>query len=193
MARGPLIILSGPSGSGKSTVIKRLLADPPGRLRLSVSATTRAPRPDEREAVDYYFWTREEFERKLAAGEFLEYAVVHGLNYYGTLRVEVEQHLAAGRGVVLDIDVQGAEQVRRQCPDHASIFLFTPIEELERRLRHRGTEDEATIRRRLESARRELARAPEFHYQIINQDLDKATAELRAIVAGLFARTNDAG
>jgi len=193
MPRGPLIILSGPSGSGKSTVIQRLLADPPGPLRLSVSATTRPPRPDEREGVDYYFWTREKFERKLAAGEFLEHAVVHGVDYYGTLRAEVEPHLAAGRGVVLDIDVQGAEQVRRECPDHVSVFLLTPIEELERRLRNRGTEDEATICRRLESARRELARAGEFHYQIINQDLDKATADLRAIVAGLFARARDAG
>src|SRR5262249_36350376 len=106
---------------------------------------------------------------------------------------EVEPHLAAGRGVILDIDVQGAQQVRRQCPDHTSIFLYTPLEELERRLRHRGSEDEATIRRRLESARRELAPAPEFHYQIINQDLDQATGELRSIVAGLFARGTDAG
>jgi len=89
--------------------------------------------------------------------------------------------------------VQGAEQIRRKCPDHTSIFLFTPIEELERRLRLRGTEDEPTIRRRLESARRELARAPEFQYQIINQDLDQATAELRSLVAGLFARSDDAG
>ena len=193
MPRGPLIILSGPSGSGKSTVIKRLLADPPGPLRLSVSATTRAPRPDEREGVDYYFWTRPEFERKLAAGEFLEHAIVHGVDYYGTLRSEVGPHLAHGRGVVLDIDVQGAEQVRRHCPDQTSIFLLTPLDELERRLRGRGTENEATIRRRLESARRELARAPEFHYQITNQDLDKATAELREIVAGLFARGCDAG
>jgi guanylate kinase len=193
MARGPLIILSGPSGSGKSTVIKRLLADPPGPLRLSVSATTRPPRPGEREDVDYHFWTRDEFERKLAAGEFLEYAVVHGADYYGTLRAEVEPHLAAGRGVLLDIDVQGAEQVRRKCPEHASIFLLTPIEELERRLRNRGTEDETKIRRRLESSRQELARAGEFHYQIINQDLDKTTAELRAIVAGLFSRARDAG
>jgi guanylate kinase len=193
MPRGPLIILSGPSGSGKSTVIKRLLADPPGPLRLSVSATTRPPRPDEREGVDYYFRTREEFEKKLAAGEFLEHAVVHGADYYGTLWAEVEPHLAAGRGVILDIDVQGAEQVRKQCPEQTSIFLHTPLEELERRLRRRGTEDEPTIRRRLESARRELARAGEFHYQIINQDLDKATADLRAIVAGLFARARDAG
>src|SRR6188474_709298 len=134
MARGPLIILSGPSGSGKSTVIKRLLADPPGPLRLSVSATTRKPRPDERDGVDYYFWTREEFERKLAAGAFLEHAVVHGVDYYGTLRDEVDPHLAAGSGVILDIDVQGAEQIRRRCPNHSSIFLFTPLVELERRL-----------------------------------------------------------
>src|SRR5437773_11766136 len=104
MPRGPLITLSGPSGSGKTTVIQRLLADPPGPLRLSVSATTRPPRPGERDGVDYHFWTREQFERKLAAGEFLEHAVVHGHDYYGTLRAEVEPYLQRGQGVILDID-----------------------------------------------------------------------------------------
>src|SRR3989442_12878512 len=136
MPRGPLIILSGPSGSGKTTVIQRLLADPPGPLRLSVSATTRPPRPDEREGVDYYFWTRDEFERRLTAGEVLEHAVVHGANYYGALRAEVQPHLAAGRGVILDIDVQGAEQVRRQYPGQRAIFLFYPPGEVGRRPPH---------------------------------------------------------
>src|SRR5205809_3719473 len=107
MPRGPLIILSGPSGSGKSTVIQRLLADPPGPLRLSVSATTRPPRPGEVDGRDYYFWTRDRFEAELRAGAFLEHAVVHGANYYGTLRSEVEPDLERGTGVILDIDVQG--------------------------------------------------------------------------------------
>jgi len=188
-----LIIVSGPSGSGKSTVIKRLLADPPGPLRLSVSATTRPPRPGERDGVDYHFWTREQFEAELAKGAFLEHAVVHGTNYYGTLRNEVAPYLTAGTGVVLDIDVQGAEQVRRACPEHTSVFLSTAPEELERRLLLRDTEDKLTIRRRLESARRELAQATTYQYHIINDDLDRATAELRAIVAGLYSRSRDAG
>src|SRR5262249_34386557 len=159
--------------------------DPPGPLRLSVSATTRAPRPDERKGVDYYFWTRDEFERNLTAGGFRAHAGVHGVGYYGSLGAGDRPPLARVWGRVLRVGVQGAQQVRRQRPDHTSIFLYTPLEELERRLRHRGSEDEATIRRRLESARRELARAAEFHYQIINQDLDQATGELRSIVAGL--------
>jgi guanylate kinase len=194
MARGPLIILSGPSGSGKSTVIQRLLADPPGPLRLSVSATTRPPRPGEVEGKDYYFWTPDRFQQALTAGAFLEHAAVHGRNQYGTLRAEVEPHLAAGTGVVLDIDVQGAEQVRTVSPEHVSIFLKGPsIEEDERRLRARGTEDDATIRRRLETARAELAHAGGYQYQVTNDDLDRAVAEVRRIVAREFERTRDAG
>src|SRR5262245_29104824 len=121
LMNGPLIILSGPSGSGKSTVIRRLLADPPGPLRLSVSATTRPSRSGEVDGVDYHFWPRDRFERELTAGAFLEHALVHG-NYYGTLRAEVEPHLREGCGVILDIDVQGAAQVRQACPDHLSVF-----------------------------------------------------------------------
>jgi len=190
--RGPLIILSGPSGSGKSTAIRGLLADPPGPLRLSVSATTRVPRAGERDGVDYHFWTRERFEEDLAAGAFLEHALVHG-NYYGTLRSEVEPHLRDGRGVVLDIDVQGAEQVRRQCPEHVSVFLLAPsLDEYERRLRLRGTEDEATIQHRLAAARSELAQAASYQYQIMNDDLPTATAALRTIVAREFERRRDA-
>jgi len=192
--RGPLVILSGPSGSGKSTVIRRLLADPPGPLRLSVSATTRPARPGEIEGRDYYFWTRDRFEKELAAGAFLEHAVVHGTNYYGTLNSEVEPYLARGEGVVLDIDVQGAEQVRRSRPDHLSVFLMAPsMDEYERRLRARGTEDEANIRRRLQAARDELARAAGYQYQITNDDLARAAAELRDVVAREFERTRDAG
>jgi guanylate kinase len=193
VARGPLIILSGPSGSGKSTVIQRLLADPPGPLRLSVSATTRPPRPGEVDGVDYHFWTREKFERELNAGAFLEHAVVHGTNYYGTLRAEVEPYLDRGVGVILDIDVQGAEQVRRLCPDHVSVFLLAPtLAEYERRLVVRG-EDPAGIRRRMETARAELALAAGYQYQITNDDLARATAELRGVVGREFERAHDAG
>jgi guanylate kinase len=194
MARGPLIILSGPSGSGKSSVIQRLLVDPPGPLRLSVSATTRPPRPGEVEGKDYYFWTLDRFERELAAGSFLEHAAVHGANYYGTLRAEVEPYLAAGSGVILDIDVQGADQVRRVWPDQVSVFLKGPsVEEYERRLRARGTEDDATIRRRLDTARAELAQADGYQYQVTNDNLDRAVAELRQIVSREFERARDAG
>src|SRR2546421_6481564 len=112
----PLFILSGPSGSGKSTVLKRLLAGAGVPLRLSVSATTRAPRPGETEGVDYYFWTRDQFEAEVKAGAFLEWAKVHG-NCYGTLRGEVDPWRRQGVGVILDIDVQGAAQVRRLCPE----------------------------------------------------------------------------
>jgi guanylate kinase len=192
--RGPLIILSGPSGSGKSTVIQRLLADPPGPLRLSVSATTRPPRPGEVDGKDYHFWTRDRFERELAAGAFLEHATVHGTDWYGTLRAEVEPYLDRGTGVVLDIDVQGAEQVRRLWPGHVSVFLKAPsMEEYARRLRARGTEDDAAIRRRLGTARAELAHAAGYQYQVINDDLARAAAELRQIVAREFERTRDAG
>jgi guanylate kinase len=192
MPYGPLIILSGPSGSGKSTVIKRLLADPPGPLRLSVSATTRPRRAGEVDGVDYHFWTRDRFAAELADGSFLEHAVVHG-NDYGTLRSEVEPYLSKGDGVILDIDVQGAEQVRRICPEHVSVFLKTPtLGEYERRLRQRGTEDEAAVQRRLTNARAELAHADGYQYQIINGDLATAVAELRAIVAREFERTRNA-
>lgn len=191
--KGPLIIVSGPSGVGKSTIIQRLLADPPGPLRLSVSATTRAGRRGEQEGVHYYFWTPERFAAEVAAGAFLEHAVVHGQNY-GTLRTEVDPHRRVGTGVVLDIDVQGAEQVRRVEPDHVSVFLRAPsLDEYERRLRNRGTEDEAKIQRRLSAARSELALADSYSYQIVNEDVDTATAELRTLVADQFARARHAG
>jgi guanylate kinase len=190
---GPLIIVSGPSGVGKSTIIQRLLADPPGPLRLSVSATTRAPRPTERDGVDYHFRSNERFTDAVAAGAFLEHAVVHG-NNYGTLRSEVDPHRQAGMGVLLDIDVQGAEQVRRVVPDHVSVFMRAPsLEEYERRLRQRATESEPAIERRLAAARAELALAPTYSYQIVNEDLNTAIVELRAIVADQFARVRDDG
>jgi guanylate kinase len=161
---------------------------------MSVSATTRPPRPGEVDGKDYYFWTLERFERELAAGAFLEHAAVHGSNNYGTLRSEVEPYLAAGTGVILDIDVQGAEQVQRVCPDHVSIFLKGPsMEEDERRLRARGTETESAIRRRLDTARAELAHAAGYQYQITNDELGRAVADLRQIVSREFERARDAG
>jgi guanylate kinase len=186
MPDAPLIIVSGPSGSGKSTVIRRLLTEGGPPLRLSVSATTRAPRSGERDGVDYYFWTHERFREQVRAGAFLEWAEVHG-QYYGTLREEVNPYRARGIGVILDIDVQGAEQVRRVCSNSCSIFLRAPSsQEYERRLRQRGTEDEAAIARRRATARRELERVGEYDHVIVNDDLATAVAELRRLAVSLF-------
>ncbi|MCC6418342.1 MAG: guanylate kinase [Gemmataceae bacterium] len=194
MAKAPLIILSGPSGSGKSTVIERLLAAGEFPLRLSVSATTRGRREYEREGQHYHFWTREQFEAGIEAGAFLEWAAVFG-NYYGTPRDEVDPYRARGIGVILDIDVQGAAQVRTHCSDAVSIFLRASsldseveLKTLEDRLRQRGTESEETIRRRLDGARRELERAGEYDFQVINEVRDRAVAQVSAILRPLFAR-----
>src|SRR5262245_11074961 len=188
MAKGPLIILSGPSATGKSSVIDRLLAAGDLRLRLSVSATTRPPRPGEKEGKDYYFYAPEQFERELAADGFLEWAKVVG-NYYGTLAREVAPYREQGIGALLDIDVQGWEQVKRRCPDAVSIFLLPPsLEVLEQRLRSRATETEAEIQRRLEAARREMDRANEYDHRVVNDNLDTAVAQVRAIIEPLFYR-----
>ncbi|HKB02569.1 MAG TPA: guanylate kinase [Gemmataceae bacterium] len=186
MSLGPLIIVSGPSGSGKSTLVRRALAEFGSRLRHSVSATTRDRRPGEMDGVHYHFWTRARFERGIAAGEFLEYATVYGTNYYGTLRSEVEQYRAQGVGVILDIEVQGAAQLRASCPDAFFVFLDTPAGEYERRLRERGTESEDAIQQRLETARREMARAGEFDRRILNDHVDRAAAELCTEIRRLF-------
>ncbi len=188
MTPGPLIIVSGPSGSGKSTLVERLLATPGWPLRLSVSVTTRSPRPAERDGVHYRFWDRERFDREVRQGGFLEWAEVHG-NCYGTLKEEVEPYRARGQGVVLDIDVNGWRQVKDKCPDAVSIFVRTSSPEvLERRLRERGTETEEAIQRRLQGAARELAFADQYDHQVINDDLNKAVADVRAIVGPLLER-----
>jgi guanylate kinase len=191
--KGPLIILSGPSGSGKSTVIAQLLREGTFPLRVSISATTRAPRPGEIHGVDYHFWTPEHFEEDVRAGAFLEWAKVHG-NCYGTLRREVDGPRAQGVGVILDIDVQGAAQIRKLYPDAVSVFLRTSsLDTYEERLRKRGTEDEAAIERRVANARAELTHAPEYDAQIINDDLHTAVAQLRQIVRRQFEKPNPAG
>jgi guanylate kinase len=193
MQKGPLIILSGPSGSGKSTVVSRLLTRGDLPLHLSVSVTTRKPRPYEREGVHYYFWARERFEEEKARGGFLEWAEVFGC-YYGTLRREVEPYREQGTGVILEIDVQGAAQVRRQCRDAVAIFLKTSsLAAYEERLRGRGTESEAAIRRRVQEARRELEQLAEYDHVVVNDDLDVAVEDLHTIVRRLFEGGTHAG
>ncbi|MHB1425785.1 MAG: guanylate kinase [Gemmataceae bacterium] len=190
MAKAPLIILAGPSGSGKSTIIARLLKDSARPLRLSVSATTRPPRPYEQNGVHYYFWTREQFDTQRQAGAFLEWATVHG-QWYGTLRSEVEEYRTRGIGVLLDIDVQGAAQVRAQYPDCLSIFIRTSSgETYEQRLKKRGEAPES-IARRLASARRELERSNEFDRVVINEDLDLAVAQVGKLIDRAFQKGSE--
>jgi guanylate kinase len=184
---GPLIIVSGPSGSGKSTLIAELLKRHPDRLRLAVSATTRPPRPGEEEGRDYYFWTTEQFERALAEGLFLEHARVHGVHYYGTLRSEVDPYRRQGKGVILDIDVAGAAQVRPLYPDHLSVFIVLPdLDVYRRRLEGRRTESTEWIERRMKTAREELTHAGEYQHVIVNDDLRRAADELERLVMDRF-------
>jgi guanylate kinase len=190
MPVGPLIIVSGPAGSGKSTLIARAIQEFGPRLRHSVSATTREPRRGEVDGIHYHFWTRDQFEAGIANGEFLEYATVFGRHCYGTPRSEVEPYRATGTGVILDIDVQGAAQLRHTCPDAYSIFLDTPPGAYERRLRDRGTDSEEAIARRLAEAQVELARSHEFDRRIVNDDLTRAAHELSAIIRERFDKTH---
>jgi guanylate kinase len=179
MAR--LSVITGPSGVGKGTLVSRLLARHP-RIWLSVSATTRPPRPGEVEGESYFFLSREHFERQVADGGFLEWAEFAG-NLYGTPREPVERQLAAGRPVLLEIELEGARQVRGSFPAGFQVMIQPPsLEELERRIRGRGTDAEAAIQRRLERAREELAAAAEFDATLVNGDLELALAELERLL-----------
>jgi guanylate kinase len=177
---GQLVVISGPSGAGKTTLLRRLYATCPLPLVASVSATTRRPRPGEADGVDYHFLSREEFARRRAAGEFLESCEVYGRgDWYGTLKSEVTPSLEAGKWVVLEIDVQGTLAVLEHYPDALTIFIEpASVDELERRLRDRGTETDEALARRLEVARRELALVDRYRFRVVNSDLDRAAQEL---------------
>jgi guanylate kinase len=173
-----LLVLVGPAGVGKGSLVKKMLAHH-SDLRLSVSATTRNPRPGEVDGVHYHFVSKDTFQEMIHKGQFLEWAEVHGSAYYGTPRKELEQAIADGKHLVLEIDLQGARQIRGKVQDSMSVFILPPSpEELERRLRGRGTETESEIQTRLKTAQNELAAASEFDYQVINEDLDQTASEI---------------
>jgi len=179
-ANGRLVVISGPSGVGKTTVLRRVVQCAEVPLVRSVSATTRPPRPGEVDGVDYHFLSGEEFERRRREGEFLECFEVFGRGYwYGTLNKEVDSGLAAGEWVVLEIDVQGALAVIERYPEAITIFVCpASLEQLESRLRGRGTETEPAIRLRLDRARREMALADRYGYRVVNDDLERAVREI---------------
>ncbi len=182
-----LFTVSAPSGAGKSSLIAALLkADP--TLMLSISTTTRQPRPGEVDGREYHFATVEAFRKNIEAGEFLEYALVHG-NYYGTSKVKVLEQLQAGNDVMLEIDWQGALQIREQFPDTVSIFILPPsITELENRLNKRGQDSQDTIKRRIQDAALEISHASDFDYVIINKDFDLALGQLTAVIESARCR-----
>jgi guanylate kinase len=180
-AAAKVFVITGPSGVGKGTLIKRLLERVPS-LALSVSATTRQPREGEEDGVDYHFLSEEQFQERRDAGDFLEFATYSG-NHYGTLNSELDRCLDKGRSVVLEIEVQGATQVRAARSDSVQIFIAPPDPAvLRERLSGRGTDSAEAIDRRLKTAEQELAQQDDFNHLIVNDDLDKASAELESIV-----------
>jgi guanylate kinase len=176
-----LLILSAPSGTGKTTLARRLVLAHPDAI-FSVSYTTRAPRGKERDGVDYHFVDEARFTQMIAAGAFLEHAEVHG-HRYGTPRAVVDEARRRGALAVFDIDVQGGEAIRARHPEAVRVLILPPsLEELERRLRSRSADDDATVRKRLEAARREILRARSYEYWVVNDDLERALGDLEAIV-----------
>jgi guanylate kinase len=180
--RGVMIVLSSPSGAGKSTISRRLLEQEPA-MTMSVSATTRARRPSEISGRDYHFITREQFDRMVRNGEFLEYADVFG-NGYGTPREPVEQALKAGRDILFDIDWQGTQQLSRALPrDLVSIFILPPsIQELDRRLRTRAQDSDEVVAKRMAMAHGEISHWEEYDYVLVNEDIEKCLNEVKSIL-----------
>lgn len=177
-----LVVIAGPAGVGKGTIVRTILGQEDDFM-LSVSATTRDPRPGEVDGVDYHFVTDQQFKDLIQDEELLEFAQVHGKDFYGTPKSELSRAKAQGKHLLLEIDLQGARQVKRIAPDSLSIFINPPSwDELESRLRKRATETEEQIQTRLMTARTELASAGEFDYQVVNQDLDLAVSEVVSLV-----------
>lgn len=180
MSKGNLYVFTGPSGTGKGTILKQVL-EADKRIQLSVSATTRSPRPNEENGVHYWFLQKEEFLAKIEAGAFLEHACYVG-NYYGTPEGPVNDQLQAGYDVVLEIEVQGALQIHEKRPDAVMIFVAPPsFEELENRLRGRGTETEEKVLARIDAARGEMEQMKRFDYIVVNDDLQTAVEDVKAI------------
>jgi guanylate kinase len=183
-----VIIVSGPSGAGKSSLVAQVLAEMDG-LRFSVSHSTRPPRPGEQDGVEYHFVSRSEFERLIEGGAFLEWAEVHG-ERYGTSRSEYERARRDGVDLLLDLDVQGAQNLRRTLRDAVTVFVMPPsFASLESRLRARG-EDERALQRRLETATREMKLHPDYEYAIINEQLGRSVEELKAIIRAARCRSS---
>lgn len=188
MKKGLLIVVSGPSGTGKGTVCGELLDSMP-ELAYSISATTRAPRAGEVDGKNYYFLTKEQFEELIAEGGFLEYANVYG-NYYGTPLVKIQERLAEGNDILLEIDTQGALEVMKKCPDGLFIFLLPPsLGELERRIRGRGSETEESLKKRLGNAKAEIAIGEKYKYVVVNDTVKKAVARIKSIIVAEHALT----
>ncbi len=181
---GKLVIFSAPSGAGKTTIIHQIIGVKEFNLAFSISATTRKPRPGERDGVDYYFLTVEEFKKKIENDEFVEWVEVYPGQYYGTLKSEIERLWAMGKNVVFDVDVIGGLRIKSQYPDNSlSIFVKPPsIEELKRRLEKRGTETPQSLEKRIERAKFELTLADKFDVVIVNDDLQKAVEETKRVL-----------
>lgn len=187
-SKGLLVVFSGPAGAGKGTILKALLAQDKN-IKLSVSATTRSPRPGETDGKDYYFISREEFSKLIAEGKMLESAEYCG-NYYGTPIGPIEEWTSQGKDVILEIEVQGGAQIKKKRPDAVRIFILPPsFQELEHRLRSRGTETDEKVRKRLAAARRELGEAEHYDYSVVNDTVEAAAQKVHWILQAEKCRT----